>query len=84
MSTQTKTTAALPALHYNAVGIAIGATAIYVGVPQDRATPCARRFETFTADLLAAAVWLKQRDIQTIAIGAAGVYWIALNRVPFG
>jgi transposase len=81
MSTQAKTTQALPVLHPNAAGIDIGATAIYVAVPEDRATPCVRRFETFTPDLLAAADWLKQCAVQTIAIESTGVYWIALFQI---
>jgi len=81
MSKQTKTTATLPTLHANAAGIDIGATAIYMGVPEDRAAPCVRRFETFTAGLLAAADWLKQCGIQTIAIESTGVYWIALFEI---
>jgi transposase len=78
MSTKPKTTQAMPVLNPNAAGIDIGATAIYVGVPQDRADPCVRRFETFTPDLLAAANWLSECGVQTIAIESTGVYWIAL------
>src|SRR5579864_935628 len=81
MSKQAKTTAALPVLHPHAAGIDIGATAIYVGVPEDRATPCVRRFETFTADLLAAADWLEHCGVKTIAIESTGVYWIALFQI---
>lgn len=40
-----------------------------------------RRFETFTADLLAAAEWLKQCEVKTIAIESTGVYWIALYQI---
>jgi transposase len=80
-NTPAKTTAALPTLHPNAAGIDIGATAIYVGVPQDRATPCVRRFETFTQDLLSAADWLAECGVQTIAIESTGVYWIALYQI---
>ena len=81
MSTKAKTTAALPVLHPNAAGIDIGATAIYVAVPEDRATPCVRRFETFTADLLTAADWLSECGVKTIAIESTGVYWIALFQI---
>ena len=81
MSSQAKTTTALPVLNPNAAGIDIGASAIYVGVPQDRANPCVRRFETFTKDLLAAADWLEACGVQTIAIESTGVYWIALFEI---
>jgi transposase len=81
MSSPAKTTQALPVLNLNAAGIDIGATAIYVAVPQDRATPCVRRFETFTPDLLAAADWLQQCGVNTIAIESTGVYWIALFQI---
>lgn len=81
MSTQAKTTQALPVLNPNAAGIDIGATSIYIGVPEDRANPCVRRFETFTPDLLAAADWLKECGVKTIAIESTGVYWIALFQI---
>jgi len=76
-----KTSAALPVLNPNAAGIDIGATAIYVAIPQDQADPCVRRFETFTADLLAAADWLQATGIQTVAMESTGVYWIPLFEI---
>lgn len=81
MNTKAKTTQALPVLQPNAAGIDIGATGIYVAVPQDRADPCVRRFDTFTADLLAAADWLKESGVQTIAMESTGVYWIPLFQI---
>jgi transposase len=81
MKQNAKTTSALPVLNPNAAGIDIGATAIYVAVPQDRAEPCVRRFETFTVDLLAAADWLQENGVQTVAMESTGVYWIALFEI---
>ena len=59
MTSSKTTTSALPTLNPNAAGIDVGATAVYAAVAQDRATPCVRRFETFTQDLLALADWLQ-------------------------
>jgi transposase len=81
MPTKSRTTQALPVLNPNAAGIDIGATANYVAVPQDRATPCVRRFETFTADLVATADWLQECGIRTIAMESTGVYWIPLFQI---
>ena len=81
MNSNAKTTQALPVLNANAAGIDIGATAIYVAVPKDRADPCVRRFETFTPDLRAAADWLEQCGVKTIAMEFTGVYWIGLFQI---
>lgn len=43
----------------NAAGIDIGASEIYIAVPGDRDNKPVRHFDTFTADLHAAAKWLK-------------------------
>jgi transposase len=69
---------ALDQIHLNAAGIDIGAEEVYVAVPPDRDTQSVRRFGTFTADFMALAEWLKQCHIETVAMEATGVYWIAL------
>jgi transposase len=69
---------ALNQINLHAAGIDIGAEEVYVAVPPDRDAQSVRRFGPFTADFLALAEWLKQCRIETVAMEATGVYWIAL------
>lgn len=73
--------AVLPVMRPDAAGIDIGATEIFVAVPTDRAAQNVRSFPTFTQDLYALAEWLKQCDIQTVAMESTGVYWIPLFQI---
>ena len=68
-------------LHPNSAGIDIGATEIYVAVPDGRSAHSVRKFETFTDDLHQAAKWLKQCKIETIAMESTGVYWIPVFQI---
>jgi len=71
----------LPVLNASAAGIDIGATKIYVAVPQNCDAQPVRSFETFTQDLEALAQWLRTCKIQTVAMESTGVYWIPLFRI---
>jgi transposase len=73
--------AVLPVMRPYAAGIDIGATEIFVAVPADRAGENVRSFPTFTQDLYAAAEWLKQCGIKTVAMESTGVYWIPLFQI---
>lgn len=70
-------------ININAAGIDIGAQKHYVAVPKGRDPQGqdVRCFETFTADLYALADWLKQCDIDTVAMESTGVYWIPLFEI---
>jgi transposase len=61
----------------NACGIDIGARELFVCVPSDRAKESVRRFGTKTPDLEQLAKWLKDCRIETVAMEATGIYWIA-------
>lgn len=65
----------------NAAGIDIGATEIYVAVPDDRTAESVRCFATFTEDLTNAAKWMKSCGIETIAMESTGVYWIPVFQI---
>lgn len=65
----------------NAAGIDIGATEIYVAVPEDRSDESVRSFETFTDDLHGAAKWLKDCGIESVAMESTGVYWIPVFQI---
>jgi transposase len=62
----------------NAAGIDIGSARHLVAVPADRDEQPVREFASFTADLEALARWLKDCDIEIVAMESTGVYWIPL------
>jgi transposase len=64
-------------INLNAAGIDIGARELFVGVPSDRDQEPVRRFGTKTPDLEDLAQWLKDCRIETVAMEATGIYWIA-------
>lgn len=72
---------ALEQINPNAAGIDIGAGEVWVAVPPDRDEQSVRSFPTFTADLQRLADWLQQCGIETVAMEATGVYWIALYEI---
>jgi transposase len=65
----------------SAAGVDVGATEIYIAVPPDRDSRPVRCFCTFTADLKAAAEWLQQCGIESVAIESTGVYWIPFFQI---
>ena len=84
MAKRKKKSKAVKALHVlqpNAAGIDIGATEIYIAVPEDRTKESIRHFGTFTEDLHKAAQWLKSCKIESIAMESTGVYWIPVFQV---
>jgi transposase len=70
----------LKRVNLNAAGIDIGSEEHWAAVPpgRDREGQDVRRFGAFTGDLCALADWLKQCDIETVAMESTGVYWIPL------
>jgi transposase len=70
-------------IHLNAAGIDIGAATHYVAVPpgRDPEGKDVRSFATFTADLYQLAQWLKECEIDKVAMESTGVYWIALFEI---
>lgn len=71
----------LPTIHPNAAGIDIGANRHWVSVPPSREPESVRSFGCFTADLYALSAWLKQCQIETVAMESTGVYWIPLFQI---
>lgn len=64
-----------------AAGIDIGSASHWVAIDPSLSEQPVREFAAYTADLYALADWLKERGIQTVAMEATGVYWIALFEV---
>ena len=71
----------LTIVHANAGGIDVGNESHYVAVPPDRDPKPVREFGCWTAALNQMAEWLKSCQIDTVAMQATGVYWIALYDV---
>ena len=71
----------LPCIEADAAGIDVGATEIYVAVPEDRDPKPIRCFATFTEDLQALAAWLLACRIRTVAMESTGVYWIPVFQI---
>lgn len=65
----------------NAAGIDIGADSHWVSVPAERDSHPVRRFSCFTSDLSALANWLKECQVETVAMESTGVYWIPLFQI---
>ncbi|MBZ9629904.1 IS110 family transposase, partial [Salegentibacter sp. LM13S] len=58
----------------HAAGIDIGARKIFVGLEGKEV----KSFDTFTEDLEAAASYLLENNVDTVAMETTGVYWIIL------
>ncbi|HSX79068.1 MAG TPA: transposase [Candidatus Saccharimonadia bacterium] len=66
----------MPDIHPKAAGMDIGARAIVVAVPPERAPEPVRVFETCTPDLHALVDGLLQCGIDTVVMASTGVYWV--------
>src|ERR1700688_5317754 len=71
----------LKIVHAHAGGIDVGNESHFVAVPSDRDPNPVREFGCWTAALNLMAEWLKSCQIDTVAMQATGVYWIALYDV---
>jgi transposase len=71
----------LTIVHANAGGIDVGNESHFVAVPPDRDENPVREFGCWTKALNEMAEWLKACRIDTVAVQATGVYWIALYDV---
>jgi hypothetical protein len=70
----------LKRINLNAAGIDIGSEEHWAAVPagRDSEGQDVRRFGAFTGELSVLADWLKQCEIETVAMESTGVYWIPL------
>lgn len=71
----------LKQINYDAAGLDIGASEIYVCVPEDRDAEFVRKFGTFTSDLNDIADWLERCGVRTVAMESTGVYWIPIFEI---
>jgi len=68
-------------LRPDAAGVDIGAREIWVSVPPDRADEPVRGFGVTTPCLHAAADWLHECGIRSVAMESTGVYWVPLYEI---
>ena len=70
-------------ININAAGIDIAADVHFVAVPpgRDPEGRDVRHFGAFTSDLHTLANWLRQCDIDTVAMESTGIYWVALFEI---
>jgi transposase len=71
----------LPQIRGDAGGIDVGSREIWVDVGIERDSEPVRVFETFTADLIEMAEWLKRCGIRSVAMESTGVYWIPVCQI---
>ena len=64
-----------------AAGIDIGSTSHWVAIDPSLSDQPVREFMSYTSDLQALADWLVEHKVQTVAMEATGVYWVALFEV---
>src|SRR6185312_12065502 len=76
-----KNVVTMPLINPNAAGIDIGDTLLAVAVPAGRDNVCVKEFGAFTCDLQSISSWLKQCNIETVAMESTGVYWKPLFSV---
>lgn len=65
----------------NAAGIDISSKEHVVAVPKNKAKNNVRTFKSFSRDLHVLAKWLKECDIDTVAMESTGVYWYHLYTI---
>jgi len=71
----------VPIIQPDSAGIDIGSSEIYIAVPGNRSEKPVRRSDTFTDALHQAAWWLKDCNIESIAMESTGVYWILVFQI---
>lgn len=69
---------AFPIIYPNAAGIDISSKEHYVAVNPTSSEKPIRAFGAFSEDLHAIASWLKQCNVDTVAMEATGIYWVSL------
>ena len=71
---------ALPVQHPHAAGIDIGSRShwVCVGFAADAASCLIREFPAHTAGLKAIAAFLREHQVQSVALESTGIYWVPL------
>ena len=75
---KTKRANAFPIIYPNAAGIDISSKEHYVAVNPETSLNPIRAFGCFTEDLKSISDWLKECNVNTVAMEATGIYWVSL------
>jgi transposase len=59
----------------------MGSDAVWICVGEHKADEPVRRFGTTTAQLRASAAWMREVGVETVALEATGVYWVAAYEI---
>ena len=80
MTKTTKSSKTKPAqlslLNPKCAGIDVGATELFVCIAKNSSEQEVRSFSTFTADIQSMIRWLKDNQVESVAMESTGVYWI--------
>jgi transposase len=71
-SQRSRERALLEKVNLNAAGVDVGADTHWVAEPADRNQNPVRSFGVFTSDLMALCQWLKQCQVETVAMESTG------------
>lgn len=71
----------LQQINFDAGGIDIGSSEMYVCVPEGRDEVSVQRYESYTRDLQEILKWLTKCGVKTVAMESTGIYWIPLYDV---
>ena len=66
----------LSQLNPKCAGIDVGATELFVCIAHNSSKQEVRSFSTFTADIKILIKWLKESNVESVAMESTGVYWI--------
>lgn len=75
MKNSTKSSS-LTQLNPKCAGIDIGASELFVCIALNSHKQEVRSFSTFTADIKLMIKWLKENNVESVAMKSTGVYWI--------
>jgi len=70
-----------PLVHQGAAGIDIGSRFHVVAIPSTYSEQPVQKFSSFTGDLKRLRDWLREHNIQTVAMESTGIYWIPVYEI---
>ena len=71
----------LEQINHNAAGADMGSDAVWICVGEHLTEEPVRVFGTTTAQLRASAEWMRSLGVDTVALEATGVYWVAAYEI---
>jgi len=71
----------LEQINHQAAGADMGSDAVWICVGEHLSAEQVRTFGTTTAELNASAAWMKSVGVDTVALEATGVYWVAAYEI---